>query len=134
MSIATSKELHFNADFKYISFIKFSLTHQKLRAWENLPSFRKQGEITPKNHRIITKIPLSHSAYQRTLQKKISSSYLQKCGISYFLPEDRTRVRVYLFFLFLFFFPGVIVSTKWSQNLARGLILTEMKSSIALFK
>ena len=30
--IATSKESNFNADFKYISFIKFSLTHQKLRA------------------------------------------------------------------------------------------------------
>ena len=30
--IVTSKELHFNADFKYISFIKFSLTHQNLRA------------------------------------------------------------------------------------------------------
>ena len=26
------KELHFNANFKYISFIKFSLSHQKLRA------------------------------------------------------------------------------------------------------
>ena len=32
ISIATSKESHFNADFKYISFIKFSLTNQKLRA------------------------------------------------------------------------------------------------------
>ena len=30
--IATSKESHFNSDFKYISFIKFNLTHQKLRA------------------------------------------------------------------------------------------------------
>ena len=30
--IATSKELHFNADFKYTSFIKFSRTHQQLRA------------------------------------------------------------------------------------------------------
>ena len=30
--IATSKESHFNADFKYISVIKFSFTHQKLRA------------------------------------------------------------------------------------------------------
>ena len=29
--IATSKESHFNADFKYISFIKFSLTYQKLK-------------------------------------------------------------------------------------------------------
>ena len=30
--IVTSKESHFNAAFKYISFIKFSITHQKLRA------------------------------------------------------------------------------------------------------
>ena len=30
--INTSKELDFHADFKYISFIKFSLTHQKIRA------------------------------------------------------------------------------------------------------
>ena len=28
----TSKESDFHADFKYISFIKFSLCHQKLRA------------------------------------------------------------------------------------------------------
>jgi len=30
--IAASKESHFNVGFQYISFIKFSLTHQKLRA------------------------------------------------------------------------------------------------------
>ena len=41
ISIATSKESHFKADFKYISFIKFSLSHQKLRAWENLPYLGK---------------------------------------------------------------------------------------------
>ena len=29
---------------------------------------------------------------------KISSSYLQKCGILYFLPEDRSRVRFFFFF------------------------------------
>ena len=29
--IVTSKEWHFNADFKYISFIKISLTHQNLQ-------------------------------------------------------------------------------------------------------
>ena len=29
--IAKSKESHFNADIRYISFIKFNLTHQKLR-------------------------------------------------------------------------------------------------------
>ena len=39
--IVSSKESHFNADCKYISFIKISYTHQKLRAWENLPHFRK---------------------------------------------------------------------------------------------
>ena len=35
----TSKELDFHADFKYISFIKSSLCHRKLRARENLPYF-----------------------------------------------------------------------------------------------
>jgi len=35
----TSKELDFHADFKYLSFIKFSLCHQKLRAWEKFASF-----------------------------------------------------------------------------------------------
>ena len=39
LAIATSKESCFNADFKYISLTKFSLTHQKLQAWENLPYF-----------------------------------------------------------------------------------------------
>ena len=37
----TSKELDFYADFKYTSFIKFSLCPQKLRALENLPYFGK---------------------------------------------------------------------------------------------
>ena len=30
--IAKSKESHCNADFEYVSFIKFNHTHQKLRA------------------------------------------------------------------------------------------------------
>jgi hypothetical protein len=29
---------------------------------------------------------------------EVSSSYLQKCGILHFLPEERSRVRVYFFF------------------------------------
>jgi len=41
VTIVTSKELHFHVDFKYISFTDFRLTHQKLRACENLPYFRK---------------------------------------------------------------------------------------------
>ena len=32
IQIDTSKELDFYADLKYISFIKFNLTHQKLQA------------------------------------------------------------------------------------------------------
>ena len=51
-----------------------------------------------------------------------------------FLPEGRSRMPVYLFWLFVFFSPGMIVSTLWSYNVARGLFPTEMKSSSALFK
>ena len=32
ITIITSKESNFNTEFKYISFIKFELTHQKQRA------------------------------------------------------------------------------------------------------
>ena len=39
-----SKELEFYADFKYLSFIKFNLTHQRLRTRENLPDFWKKGK------------------------------------------------------------------------------------------
>ena len=35
---------------------------------------------------------------------KVSSSYLQKCGILHFLLQDRSRMRVKLFDFFLFFF------------------------------
>ena len=41
MLIDTSKALDFHADLKYIGFIKFSLTYQKLRAWENVPYLGK---------------------------------------------------------------------------------------------
>ena len=67
--IATSKESHFNADFKYI-------THQK--SSQNLPVksydpeniriiLDNRGKATPKSHRILTKIITSDSAYPRTL-------------------------------------------------------------------
>ena len=48
--IVTSKESHFNADFKYISFIKISYTHQKLL--RKCASFQKIGGNTPKSHTI----------------------------------------------------------------------------------
>ena len=87
--IATSKELHFNADFKYISFIQFGLTHKKLRAWENSPYFRKMGETPPppkkkKNHRILTKITPSHSVYQRTPLKKFQASIYKNVELGIF--------------------------------------------------
>ena len=82
--IVTSKESHFNADFKYISFIKISLTHQKLRAWENLPHFRKQGLTPPKSHKILTKITPSDSAYQRTLLQKFQAPIYKKWNFAFF--------------------------------------------------
>ena len=73
ISIDTSKESDFNPDFKYISFIKFSPTHQKLRAWENLTDFRKKRERPPKKYRTLMKITPSYSAYQRTLLQKFQA-------------------------------------------------------------
>ena len=37
-------------------------------------------------------------------------------------------------FFVVVFSPGVIVSIQWSYNVARGLILTEIKGCSALFK
>ena len=54
----TPKESNFHADSKYISFIKFNLCHQKLRAWENLPYFGKYGETPPKSQKIL----MTHSS------------------------------------------------------------------------
>ena len=35
---------------------------------------------------------------------QVPKSYLQKCGILHFLPEDKSRMRVYLFVYFFRFF------------------------------
>jgi len=44
--IATSKELDFNADFKYINFVKFSLTHlQKCGIFYFLPEGRSRMRV-----------------------------------------------------------------------------------------
>ena len=64
--IDTSKESDFNADFKYMTYTKFSPAY-KLRAWENLADFRKKGERPPKSYRTLMKITPSYSAYQGTL-------------------------------------------------------------------
>ena len=41
--IDTSEEVYFYADSKYVSYIKFSPTHQKLGTSANLPYFWKKG-------------------------------------------------------------------------------------------
>jgi hypothetical protein len=43
ISIDTLKESAYNGKSKCIRFIKFSVTHQKLRAWENLSYFWARG-------------------------------------------------------------------------------------------
>ena len=42
--IATSKELHFNADFRYINFIKLSLTHQSYEPEKNCLILENRGK------------------------------------------------------------------------------------------
>ena len=77
-----SKESVYYAGSKYIILIKFSVTYQRLRAWENLLDLRKkEGGSTLNSRRILIKITPSYSAYQKTLLFKAPSSYLQKCGI-----------------------------------------------------
>ena len=44
-----------------------------------------------------------------------------------------TDACLFVFFCFVFSL-GAIVSTEWSYNVARGLIITKIKSSSALFK
>jgi len=40
------KQLAGYADSRYLKFIKFNVTRQKLRAWQYLPDFWKKGENT----------------------------------------------------------------------------------------
>ena len=61
------------------------------------PPPKKKSYNLNKNHTI-------RFSVSENLIVEVSSSYLQKCGILHFLPEDRSRMRVYLFvFLFCFF-------------------------------
>ena len=70
--IVTSKEFYFNADFKYISLIKFSPTHQKVA------SLRK---------------------FVREPQCKSFKHLSTKMWNFVFLPEERSCMRVFFFFL-----------------------------------
>ena len=52
---------------------------------------------------------------------EVSSSYLQKCGILYFLSEERSRMRVYFIYLFFYFprgdriNPVILEYRKWAH-------------------
>ena len=94
-----SKESDFYTDIKYISLIKFSLCHQKLRAWENLPYFGKKGVTPPRGHRIVTKITPSHSRYQRNMKKKFQSPIYKNVGFRIFCQMTNHGC------VFFFFFP-----------------------------
>ena len=97
ISRVTSQESHCYADFKYVSFIiKFSLTHQKLRAWENLPYFRKWGN-PPKSHLILKKVTPSDSAYHRTLLYKFQAPIYKNVEFCIFCQNTNPRcVFIYL--------------------------------------
>ena len=56
-------------------------------------------------------------------------------NFAFFATRQITDARLFVyFFVFVFFSPRVIVSTQWSKTVVRGLILTEIKSSSALFQ
>ena len=104
--IDKSKESDFNADFKHISFIKFSLTNQKLRAWENLADFRKKGERPPKRYKTLMEITPSYSAYQKTLLQRFQAPIYKNVEFSIFC-QKKDHGCVFI----CFFSSGVIVST-----------------------
>ena len=63
---------------------------------------------------------------------KFQAPIYKNVELHIFCQKTESQVSLYVCF-FLFFFSGVTVSTKWSKNVARGLIVTEMKSSSVLF-
>ena len=54
--------------------------------------------------------------------------------VFFFFCQKTDHGCVFICLFVCFFFQGVIESTKWSYNVARGLILTQVKSSSVLFK
>ena len=109
--IATSKESHFNADFKYKSFIKFSSYPSKVMSLRNIFLILENRE------KHLLKViesegnTPSNSAYQRTLLKFQAPIYKNVEFCIFCQKADHECVFICLFFVF---FPGVIVSTQLS--------------------
>ena len=99
-----SKESDSYADFKYISFI--SSLSSKVTSLRKFALFWKLGGNTPKSQRILTKITPSHSAYQRTLQKKFLGPIYKNVELLIFCQKtNHGCVFICLFVFFVFFFP-----------------------------
>ena len=98
----TSKESNFHADSKYVSFIKFIFVIKSYEPEKICLIVENRGKHPLKVKESEQK---SHHRIQRIRKpwRKNFKLLPTKCGISYFLPEDRSRVRVY-FYLFLFYF------------------------------
>ena len=111
--IVTSKESHFITDFKYIRLIKFSLTHKKLRAWENWPYFRKLGETPFKSHRILRKAHHQIQRMREVYSRSFKLLFTKMWNFVFFATRQITGACLFVC-LFFVFFPGVVVSTHWS--------------------
>ena len=83
--IDRSKESTYYAYSKYNKSIKFSVTHQKLRVYKNLPDFKRGGTPPPpqKNSRNVLKNHIWFSVSGNFIVD-VSNSHLKKCGTSYF--------------------------------------------------
>jgi len=110
ISIGISKELAYYSDSKCISFIKFRLTHQRLRAWEYLLDFRKRGKHSPKVKEFLWK---SHHKIRRIRESYFSGFKLLSAKTWSFVFFARISITGASLF-FVYFLPGVIVSTQWS--------------------
>ena len=129
MSINVSKEWAYNANSKYINFIKFSITHKRLRAWENLPDFWKRGETSPTSEIILMKITPSDSAYQKTLLHRFQAHICKNLQLCIFC-QKKDHGGVFIFF------SGVIVPTHWPYKIKRELIrssILSVKKPVFLF-
>ena len=126
--IVTSKELHFYADFKYISFIKFNLTHQSYEPQKICVILGNRGKNSLK---VVESQRKSYRQIQRIREPHCRSFKLLSTKMWHFVFFVRRQLTHACLFVF---FPGVIVSTQWSYNVARELILMKIKSSRALFK
>ena len=118
MPIVTKRELNFNADFKYISFIKFRLCLPiKIYEPEKICVIVKIRE--KHSLKIIESKQTSHHQIQLIRKPNYKSFQLESpkmWNFVFFLPEARSQMRVCLFV----FFQGVIVSTIGPKMLREG--------------